>query len=258
MKRAVSFALALTLICGMTACGSQKTEEPKQETVNELQVTETSQSGEEVQTAEASESAEKTQTAETSQSTEKAGTPDESQTGEEEAHFMAYLKGEETDADGETFWALEEPDIEYALYDLNADGVKELFVRAYGYWINGIMEYRDGAVRYERCEIISSSGVTFINDKDQFVSGDTGHEGRNMYVVSELDKKGDSKMVLALVNYYDDWAASGEPEFYKMENPPEDYLEQIDRFDRITEEEYNSLIEGFSVENTAIEWKKLN
>jgi serine/threonine protein kinase len=57
-----------------------------------------------------------------------------------DSHFLEYLKGNEKDANGEKFWAVGEPDMEYALYDMNGDGVNELIVRSYGYWIYDIIE----------------------------------------------------------------------------------------------------------------------
>ncbi|MCR4746342.1 MAG: hypothetical protein K5894_14090 [Lachnospiraceae bacterium] len=173
-------------------------------------------------------------------------------------HFLEYIKGNETDANGDTFWAVGEPDMEYALYDMNGDGINELIVRSYGSWIYDIMEFEDNKIQSANVENLGSSGVTFINDKNQFVSGDTGHEGRTIYVVSEINDQGKPDIVMSFVKYWDDWAESGSPEFYKKENPSQDYLENIDKFDTITEAEYEALIEEYSKENTAIEWIKMD
>ncbi len=226
MKRAIVAAMSLAIAFGMTACGENKTENAEiigganEPTAIELPATSDKES-------------------------------------DADAHFMEYLKGNEPDANGETFWAVGEPEMEYALYDMNGDGVNELIVRSFGSWINDILEYKDNKIQPANVENLGSSGVTFINDKNQFVSADTGHEGRKIHVVSEISNQGETKVVIALVNYYDSWAASGAPEYYKQENPPRDYLENIDKFDTITEEEFNALVDEYSVENTSIEWLKL-
>ncbi len=174
-----------------------------------------------------------------------------------EQHFLEFMKGNETDANGEKFWALEDSDTEYALYDMNGDGIDELIVRAYGSWIFDILEYKDGKIQNAYVENLGSSGVSFINNKNQFVSADTGHQGRSMYVVSEIDEQYNTNLILALLTYYDDWAKSGSPEFYKQKNPPENYIENTEKFDVISEEEFNSLVEEYTQENTSIEWVKL-
>lgn len=227
MKRDILAAMSLLIVFGMTACGAKKTDNAEiiggadEPTTIELPSTVSNES-------------------------------------DADAHFMEYLKGNESDANGETFWAVGEPDMEYALYDMNGDGENELILRSFGYWIYDIIEYKDNKIQPANVENLGSSGVTFINDKNQFVSGDTGHEGRNMYVVSEIDDQGKAKVVMALVNYYDDWAESGSPEFYKQENPPQDYLEKIDKFDVITEEEFNALVDEYSEVNTSIEWTEIS
>lgn len=226
MKKPILAAISLVIMIGMTACGSQKADD-----------------------ADIIGGADEPTTIELPSTVGKENDAD--------AHFMEYLKGNETNADGETFWAVGEPDMEYALYDMNGDGVNELIVRSFGYWIYDIIEYKDNKIQSANVENLGSSGFTFVNDKNQFVSGDTGHQGRKMYVVSEIGAKGDTQLVMALVNYYDDWAESGSPEFYKKENPSQDYLENIDKFDSITEEEFNALVDDYSKENTSIEWMKL-
>ena len=226
MKRAILVAMSLVIAFGVTACGAKKTDD-----------------------AEIIGGADEPTTIELPSTVGKESDAD--------AHFMEYLKGNEADANGETFWAVGEPDMEYALFDMNGDGINELIVRSFGYWIYDIIEYKDNKIQSANVENLGSSGVTFINDKNQFVSGDTGHEGRKMYVVSEIADQGEAKVVMAFVNYYDDWAESGAPEFYMQENPPQDYLENIEKFDVITEEEFNALVDEYSKENTSIEWVKL-
>ena len=226
MKRAILVAMSLVIAFGVTACGAKKTDD-----------------------AEIIGGADEPTTIELPSTAGKESDAD--------AHFIEYLKGNEADANGETFWAVGEPDMEYALFDMNGDGINELIVRSFGYWIYDIIEYKDNKIQSANVENLGSSGVTFINDKNQFVSGDTGHEGRKMYVVSEIADQGEAKVVMAFVNYYDDWAESGAPEFYMQENPPQDYLENIEKFDVITEEEFNALVDEYSKENTSIEWIKL-
>ncbi len=227
MKRVIIGAISLALACGITACGAHKIDNSAiiggadEPTTIELPST--------------------------------LGKENDANT-----HFENYLKGLEVDVNGDTFWAVGEPDMEYALYDMNGDGVNELIVRSFGSWIYDIIEYKDNKIQSANVENLGSSGVTFINDKNQFVSGDTGHQGRKMYVVSEIDAQGNAQIVMALVNYYDDWAESGSPEFYKKENPTQDYLEHIDTFDGITEEEFNAFVDEYSKENTSIEWMKLD
>ena len=248
MKKSLVTVMTLAMIMGITACGANNAQE--QQTLN-VEPAE----GQAIEAVtETQEVAETQETSENQDATENA----DNGAGDADAHFLEYLKGNETDAKGENFWAVDEPDIEYSLYDMNGDGTNELIVRAYGSWIFDILEYKEGKIQNAGVENLGSSGVTFINDKNQFVSGDTGHQGRAMYVVSEIDGQGNTNLVLALVNYVDDWAASGSPEFYKKENPSSDYLEKVEEFDTITEDEFNSLVDEISKENTAIQWTKLN
>ncbi|WP_408070160.1 hypothetical protein [Butyrivibrio sp. JL13D10] len=233
MKKTVLIAMSLVFAIGMTACGNKSVDET------------TIISGEDKSTIVEEPAVEQS-------AAEQPAT--DAKESDADSHFLEYLKGNEKDANGETFWAVGEPDMEYALYDMNGDGVNELLVRSFGYWIYDIIEYKDNKIQTANVENLGSSGVTFINDKNQFVSGDTGHEGRKIYAVSEIDKQGDSKIVMAFVNYYDEWAASGSPEFYKMENPSQDYLENIDKFDSISEEDFNALVDEYSKENTSIVW----
>ena len=78
-------------------------------------------------------------------------------------HFLEYIKGNETDANGDTFWAVGELDMEYALYDMNGDGINELIVRSYGSWICDIMEFKDNKIQSANVENLGSSGVTFTS-----------------------------------------------------------------------------------------------
>ncbi len=172
-------------------------------------------------------------------------------------HFYDFLRGNETDANGNLFWAIGEDNIEYALYDLNGDGINELLVRAYGEWIFDVLRYQDDKIRYANVNNLGSSGETFINNKNQFVSTDTVHQGRNYYSVSEIGEPGNAKVVLFLANYYDDWAASGSPEYYKKENPSQHDLE-YEEYDPITKEEYDSLVKEYTQVNTSIQWKGID
>lgn len=221
-------------------------EEPAEEeevvTVEEEQLQEAKPAEEPVEKAE--EPAEKTEEAE-----EPAMGADE--------HFYEYLKGNETDENGELFWAIGDDNIEYALYDMNGDGVNELIVRSYGEWIYDIIQYRDNMIRFANVDNLGSSGYTFINNKDQFVSTDTTHQGRNIYSVSEIEKSGDAKVLLYLVNYYDDWAKSGSPEYYKKENPSQNDL-QNELYDSISKAEYDSLVKEYTQENKSLQWKYLD
>ncbi len=252
-KRIVSLILIGMMATALCACSDAAPSDPapvETPVVEEPEpaaetVTEEPEAAEEVaEEPEAEEAAEETETAEDT-------------SVDAEAHYMEFLKGNEADANGETFWAVGEPDMEYAIYDMNGDGVDELFVRAYGLWIEDINTFKDGKIQAANAENLGSSGFTLINDKNQFVSGDTMHEGRAMYVISELGPDGKAEMVMALVSYFDEWAASGSPEFYKQENPSEDYLDNIDKFESITEDEFNSLVEEYTKENTSIKWIKL-
>ena len=175
---------------------------------------------------------------------------------EADGHFLAYLKGEESDADGEKFWGIGEENIDYTLYDMNDDGTNELMIRIYGTWIDDIMLYKDGKIQRAGVENVGSSGMTVINEKNQFVSADTGHEGRSVYFISELNADNEAQLVMVLENFYDDWAESGSPEFYKKENPTEqDILDQ--NFDAITEDEFNTLVSEYVVENKNVKWTHL-
>ncbi|WP_029201614.1 hypothetical protein [Oribacterium sp. NK2B42] len=96
-----------------------------------------------------------------------------------------------------------------------------------------------------------------VNNKNQFVSGDIYHSGRNIYSISEIDNQGESHIVIAFINYFGDFAASGTPEFYKIFDPTNDYLEYVHETNRITEEEYSSLVKEYTKENTSIDWIRL-
>ncbi len=177
-------------------------------------------------------------------------------TGADE-HYYEFLKGNEPDINGEYFWwSVDTDDVEYALYDMNGDGIHELLVRAYGEWIADVILYRDGKIQYAYVANLGSSGQTFINNKNQFVSVDSGHQGRNCCAVSEVGEPQNAKVVFYLVNYYDDWAASGVPEYYKKENPTEHNLDH-EEFDPISEAEYHELLKEYTQENLSINWRPL-
>ena len=171
--------------------------------------------------------------------------------------FTKYLRGELKDADGESFWAVNDPETEYALYDMNNDGQNELIVRSYGYWIPDIIQYRDGKITFSKVENAGSSGITIINNNDQFVSGDTSHEGRGQYWISEIDKSGNSKAIMFFANYWGDWAESGSPEYYKKELPETDDFTTED-CERIGETEYKKLLDEFNQENKSLNWQKVS
>ncbi len=173
-----------------------------------------------------------------------------------DTHFLNYIEGNEKDLNGDSFWGIGEQDLEYALYDLNGDGKDELIVRTNGYWINDIIQYKDSMIQPANVKNLGSSGVTFINTKNQFVSGDIGHVDREVYAISEINENDDADVVLYLANYTGDFSESGSPEYYKKENPQEDYLENSE-LDVITEDEYNSLVEEYTQENTQIEWNTI-
>ena len=172
--------------------------------------------------------------------------------------FIDYLKGNTPDSSGETFWAVGNDDVEYAMRDMNGDGQNELIVRSYGYWIPDIIQYKDGKIVFSGVENMGSSGVTFINTKNQFVSGDTSHEGREQYWISTLDENGDAKEALYFSKMWDDWAeSSGRQDFYKSESPDKpDFT--TDDCEKIDESEYESLVKEYATEDTSIEWKKVS
>jgi len=171
--------------------------------------------------------------------------------------FIKYLRGEVKDADGEDFWAINDPETEFVLHDMNSDGQNELIVRSYGYWIPDIIQYKDGKITFSKVENVGSSGITVINNNNQFVSGDTSHEGRDQYWISEIDKSGNSKVILFFANYWGDWAESGSPEYYKKELPKtEDFTS--DDCEKIDEAEYKKLLNEYNQENKSLNWQKVS
>ena len=171
--------------------------------------------------------------------------------------FTKYLRGELKDAEGEGFWAVNDPETEYALHDMNNDGQNELIVRSYGYWIPDIIQYKDGKITFSKVENVGSSGITVINNNNQFVSGDTSHEGRDQYWISEIDKSGNSKVILFFANYWGDWAESGSPEYYKKELPKTDDFTSDD-CEKIDEAEYKKLLNEYNQENKSLNWQKVS
>ena len=143
------------------------------------------------------------------------------------------------------------------LTTLNSDGQNELIVRSYGYWIPDIIQYKDGKIKFSKVENVGSSGITVINNNNQFVSGDTSHEGRDQFWISEIDKSGDARVVLFFANYWGEWAESGSQEYYKKESPQtEDFTS--DDCDRIDEAEYKSLLSEYNQENKLLNWQKVS
>ena len=172
-----------------------------------------------------------------------------------DAHLLEYLLGDETDAEGKQFWGVGEEDTEYALYDLNDDGQNELIYRMYGYWIPDIIEYRDNAIVFANVSNVGSAGVTFINTKNQFVSGDTTHASREQYWISEIDEQGEGKTVLYFSKMWDDWAQQeGQTDYYVCENPEQDDF-STDDCRKISEAEYEDLLEEYTQEQQ-IDWMK--
>ncbi len=171
--------------------------------------------------------------------------------------FTKYLRGELKDADGESFWAVNDTETEYVLHDVNNDGQNELIVRSYGYWIPDIIQYKDGKITFSKVENVGSSGISVINNNNQFVSGDTSHEGRDQFWISEIDKSGNSKVVLFFANYWGDWAESGSPEYYKKVLPEtEDFTS--DDCEKIDETEYKKLLNEYNQENKSLNWQKVS
>ncbi len=169
-------------------------------------------------------------------------------------HYIEFLKGNESDVNGDKFWSIGDPKTEYAIYDLNGDGVNELLIRSLGHWIFDIIEYREDKIQYANAENFGSSGVTFINDKNQFVIGDIYHSGRKIYSISEINDQGESHIVLTFMKHFEKYDESKMPEFYKVLNPSNDYLENINEACSITEAEYNALVDEYTKENTSIKW----
>lgn len=172
-------------------------------------------------------------------------------------HYLEYLRGNETDSNGEYAFDYEEADAEaeYALFDMNGDGQNELFVRLYGYFISDILEYKDGAVTQLNVMNCGSSGATFIDYKNQYVAADTTHEGRKYYWVTELDDNLDAVTVLMFAKEYEAYDESLEPTFYKMEYPPIDY--SYEDLEIISENEYESMVEDYTQGNDTVKWNPL-
>ena len=176
--------------------------------------------------------------------------------GEADGHFLNYIRGTETDANGDLFWAVGDPDTEYALTDLNGDGINELIVRQYGTFIPDIMVYKEDAIVYAGVECVGSAGVSFINTKKQYVSGDTTHASREQYWISEIDEYGNTMYPLYFAKMWDDWTEDGAVHCYKSDHPHrEDFT--IDSCTEISEEEFDLLVKMYSEENTNIVWQKV-
>ncbi|MBR4341315.1 MAG: hypothetical protein IKP88_01160 [Lachnospiraceae bacterium] len=239
MKKCKNFLLAIVLLLCLTACDKQKVISDKNEPVTQ---------NEEIAGKEANNYEQ-----------------NNSEAQDADKHFLEYLKGNETDSNGEKFWALgdtagfvDKSELEYAIYDINGDGINELLVRDDGNHIYDIMEFKDEKIQYANMEYFGTLGVSMINDKNQYVSGDTAHEGRAIYAVSEIDDQGNADIDIVFLKFWNDWTETGTERFYKKNNPPQDYLENIDALDTIDEEEYDNLVEQYTHENTSIEWIKLD
>ncbi len=180
--------------------------------------------------------------------------PVEEKTDEAEEHFMAYLRGEEEDPYG--YFSTEDEDAEYVITDLNGDGQKELLIRMYGTWIPDVMVFLDGKINYAYVSSVGSSGVSFINSEDQFVSGDVTHAGREQYWVSELKQNQHGRTLVYFAKMWDDWAeVPGETEYYMLEEPLTDEFVTRD-CEKITEEKYNELVNRYTQEKQ-LDWKKI-
>ena len=175
--------------------------------------------------------------------------------------FMDFLLGKEKDCNDETFWGLEEEDFQehgsYTLVDMNGDGQNELVVKNSWGWIPDIIEYKDGKIVYSNVDNMGSSGLTLINTNKQFVSGDTGHVGRDQYWVSELDENGNASVVLFFAKIYEEYDETKPVHYYKKEKPEEeDYLNE--NFDPIDESEFHSLENEYIREDTSLIWNLIN
>ncbi len=171
--------------------------------------------------------------------------------------FLSYLQGKIKSSDGSTFEANEENEAEFALLDMNDDGQNEMVIRSYGYFIPDVLVYKDGKITAAGVDNAGSAGITFINTKNQYVSGDTTHVDREQYFVSDIDKNGEAKTSLFFAKYWGEWAESGKEEFYKKENPKEqDYYDS--NFDKISEEEFETLVKEYAQENTSLNWKRVD
>lgn len=177
--------------------------------------------------------------------------------------YDKFIEGELIDASGRyCAYAKNSPDIEYiedlewARYDIDNDGVNELFPRLYGSYTVYGYTIRCGCVypiSFDGCVFGSEGG--FFNTKNQFVGTDVTHANRNQYLISEYDELGSFKNVLFFSKW---WADEENMDDCTYEKYIGDFWQEGGAIDfvQITEEEYNSLCEEYLVPNENITFSK--
>ena len=103
---------------------------------------------------------------------------------------------------------------------------------------------------------VGSAGVSFINTKNQFVSGDTTHASRQQYWISEIDEQGNGKTVLYFSKMWDDWAKEeGQTDYYVCDDPKQDDF-TTDDCTKISEAEYEDLLAEY-IQEEQWDWEKV-
>lgn len=179
---------------------------------------------------------------------------------EENALYEQFIEGNVADANGDNCcYAKNDPyydeyiDLEWALFDLNGDGINELIPRLYGSYTAELYTCSDGKIKTSSNELFGSEGG-FINTKNQLVATDCTHANRNQYLISEFT--GDEvNIVLFFAKWWEDEDNQDDAEYVKYEG--DDYWDvSYDDFTVITKDEYEKLLQEYTQKNDEVIFTK--
>lgn len=176
---------------------------------------------------------------------------------DENALYDQFIEGNIKDADGNNCWyAKNDPyydefiDLEWAVYDLNGDGIDELIPRLYGGCTQVFHSCYNGKVTTYSNELFGSEGG-FVNTKKQLVSTDCTHANRDQYIVSEF--KGTEGVVIQL--YFSKWweDENNQDDATYMKYEGADFFDVArENYTTITKEEYEKLLSEYTQVNEEI------
>lgn len=175
----------------------------------------------------------------------------------EDELYIQFIEGTIADSNGNnSCYAKNDPyyedyiDLEWAITDLNGDGVNELIPRLYGGYTSELYSYADGEIITVSNEVFGSEGG-FINTNNQLIATDCTHANRNQFMVSEFTGAEKVDTILFFAKWWEDDSNPDDAEYVKYEGS--DWWEvSYDDYTVITKEEYEELIQQYTQKNEEI------
>lgn len=143
--------------------------------------------------------------------------------------------------------------IEYARYDIDGDGTKELIPLLYSGYTACVYTIYDGAIHtIDMYDGIFGSEGGFFNTNNQYVGTDVIHADRESYIVSEVNPREGLKQIICFGKWNND---DGTYTYQKYEG--EDIWDASeDEYVEITKEEFEKLVNKYTKVNEEIEFRE--